>query len=180
MLSTVAVRKQIAHLDTYMKDVAKGDVSKLCAHTRSLLCEHNAAGESTLDLITNLIIALQKAPFTNFQRWFSNQIDLWSVRKMRWKEDGSDMMEEAELYFKEAKQTGTWGKKPSNVDTMYAFQGTKEDQYEDEVKEKDRKLLTVRETQSEIATLTAQVKQFNENNKWARENDGTVIYVDPR
>ncbi len=34
--STVGVRKQIAHLDVYMRDVAKGDVSNLCAHTRSL------------------------------------------------------------------------------------------------------------------------------------------------
>ncbi len=39
-LSTVAVRKQIAHLDKYLKDVAKCDVSKLCAHTRSLLGIH--------------------------------------------------------------------------------------------------------------------------------------------
>jgi hypothetical protein len=30
--STVAVRKQIAYLDTYVKEVAKSDVSKLCAH----------------------------------------------------------------------------------------------------------------------------------------------------
>jgi hypothetical protein len=39
-----------------MKDVAKGDVSKLCAHTRNLLYELNAAGESTMGLIANLII----------------------------------------------------------------------------------------------------------------------------
>jgi hypothetical protein len=165
------VRKQIAHLDTYMKDVAKGDVSKLCAHTRSLLYELNAAGEATLDLITNLIMALQKAPDANFQRWFSNQIDLWSMRQKDWKEDGSDMMEEAELYYKEAKQTGNWGKKSSNVDTMYAFQATRDDGYDDEV-EMDRKLVAIKDNQSELAVLTAQLKQYNENNKWERENNG--------
>jgi hypothetical protein len=73
--STFAARKQIAHLDTYLKDVAKGDVSKLCAHTRSLLYELNAAGKTNMDLITNLITAMQKAPDGNFQRWLSNQID---------------------------------------------------------------------------------------------------------
>ena len=78
--STVVVRKQIAHLDMCMKDVAKGDVSKLCAHTRSLLYELNAVGETTMDLITNLITAMHKAPDNNFQRWLSNQIDLWSIR----------------------------------------------------------------------------------------------------
>ncbi len=30
-------------------------------------------------------------------------------------------MEEAELYFKEAKQTGKWGKKAENTEAMYAF-----------------------------------------------------------
>ncbi len=121
--STVAVRKQIAQLDAYMKDVAKGDVLKLCAHTRSSLYELNAAGETTMDLLTNLLTALLKAPDSNFQRWLSNHMDLWSVRKKDWKEDGSDLMEEAELYYKEAKSTGSRGKKTSNVDTMamYAF-----------------------------------------------------------
>ncbi len=107
--STVAVRKQIAQLDAYMKDVAKDDVLKLCAHTRSLLYELNAAGETTMDLLNNLLTALLKAPDSNFQRWLSNQMDLWSVRKKDWKEDGSDLMEEAELYYKEAKSTGSWG-----------------------------------------------------------------------
>ena len=87
----------------------------------------NAAGETTQDLISNLIMAMQKAPDGNFQRWFSNQIDLWSVRKKDWKEDGSDLMEEAELFYTEAKQTNKWGKKAPNVDTVYAFQATTED-----------------------------------------------------
>jgi hypothetical protein len=82
--STVAVRKQIAHLDTYMKDVAMDDVSKLCAHTRSLLYELDAAGKTTMDQITNLITAMQKSPDNNFQRWLSNQIDLWSIRQKDW------------------------------------------------------------------------------------------------
>jgi hypothetical protein len=36
-------------LDTNMKDVAKGDVNKLSAHTRSLLYELNAEGETTMN-----------------------------------------------------------------------------------------------------------------------------------
>jgi hypothetical protein len=71
-----------------------------------------------MDLITDLITAIQKAPDCNFQRWLSNQTDLWSVRQKDWKEDGSDLMEEAELYNKKARSTERWGKKSSNVDTM--------------------------------------------------------------
>ncbi len=43
--------------------------------------ELNAAGETTSDLLANLIEALKEAPDSNFQRWLSNQVDLWSMRK---------------------------------------------------------------------------------------------------
>ena len=42
-----------------MRNIAKGDVSKLCEHTRELIYELNAAGETTNDLLSNLIEALQ-------------------------------------------------------------------------------------------------------------------------
>ncbi len=101
-----------------MKEVAKENISKLCSHTRSLLYELNAAGETTQDLILNLIMALQKAPGSNFLRLFSSQIDLWSMRQNGWKEDGSDLMEEGKLFYKEARQTNKWGKNSSNLEMI--------------------------------------------------------------
>ena len=59
-----------------MRKVAKGDVTKLCEHTRELMFELNAAGETTSDLLANLIEALKEAPDSNFQRCLSNQVDL--------------------------------------------------------------------------------------------------------
>jgi len=41
--STEQIRKQSAQLNYYMRCVAKGDVSKLCEHTRELIYELNAA-----------------------------------------------------------------------------------------------------------------------------------------
>jgi hypothetical protein len=72
--------------------------------------ELNAAGETTNDLLANLIEALKEAPDTNFQRWLSNQVDLWSMRKLEWKQDGSVLMKEAEIYYLEAINTHRWGK----------------------------------------------------------------------
>jgi hypothetical protein len=66
----------------FLKTIAKGDVSKLCEHTRELMYELNAAGETTNNLLANLIEALKEAPDSNFQRWLSNQVDLWSMRKL--------------------------------------------------------------------------------------------------
>jgi hypothetical protein len=102
------IRKQLDQLNYYMRHVAKGDVAKLCEHTRD---ELNAAGETTNDLLANLIGALKEAPDTNFQRWLSNLVDLWSMRKLDWKQDGSDLMEEAEINYQEANYTHRWGKK---------------------------------------------------------------------
>jgi hypothetical protein len=73
--------------------------------------ELNAAGETTNDLLANLIEALKEAPDTNFQRWLSNQVDLWSMRKLEWKQDGSDLMREAEKYYLEAINTHRCGKR---------------------------------------------------------------------
>ncbi len=76
--STKQIRKQMAQLNYYMRNIAKGDVSKLCEHTRELSYELNAAGETTNDLLANLIEALKEAPDTNFQngwetRWIYGQ-----------------------------------------------------------------------------------------------------------
>jgi hypothetical protein len=122
--STKQIRKQLATLNHSMRNVAKGDVTKLCEHTRELMFELNAAGETTSDLLANLIEALKEAPDSNFQRWLSNQVDLWSMRKLDWKQDGSDLMEEAEIYYQEAINTHKWGRKMHKPDVHYAFKST--------------------------------------------------------
>jgi hypothetical protein len=71
----------ILTLDYYMRNIAKGDVSMLCEHIRQLMYELNAAGETTNDPLANLLEALKEAPDSNFQKWLSNQVDLWSMRK---------------------------------------------------------------------------------------------------
>jgi len=86
--STKQIRKQLATVNHYMRNVAKGDVSKLCEHSRELMFELNAADETTNSLLANLIKALKEAPDSNFQRWLSNQVDLWSMRKLDRKQDG--------------------------------------------------------------------------------------------
>jgi len=88
------------------EEYGQGRCDKLCEHTRELLFELNAAGETTNDLLANLIEALKEAPDHNFQRWLSNQVDLWSMRKLDWKQDGSDLMDEAEIYYLKVLQSG--------------------------------------------------------------------------
>jgi len=155
--STKQIRKQLATLNYYMRNVAKGDVTKLCEHTRELMFELNAAGETTNDLLANLIEALKEAPDSNFQRWLSNQVDLWSMRKLDWKQDGSDLMEEAEVYYQEAINTHKWGRKTYKPDVHYAFKSTTS---EDESTEVERNEDKPKKYEDEIKALTAQLKEY--------------------
>jgi len=46
------------------------------------------------------------------------------MRKLDWKQDGSDLMEEAEIYYQEAINTHKWGRKTYKPDVHYAFKST--------------------------------------------------------
>jgi hypothetical protein len=154
--STKQIRKQLAQLHYYMKNVAKGDVTKLCEHTRELTYELNAAGETTNDLLANLIEALKEAPDSNFQRWLGNQVDLWSMRKIDWKEDGSDLMEDAEIYYQEAINTHKWGRRANRQEVQYAFKAV-DSETETEVEKDKPKEESYEET---IKALTAQLEEY--------------------
>ena len=119
--------------------------------------ELNAAGETTNDLLANLIEALKEAPDSNFQRWLSNQVDLWSMRKLDWKQDGSDLMEEAEIYYQDAINTHKWGRKTYKPDVHYAFKSTTS---EDELTEVEKTEDKSKKYQDEIKALTAQLKEY--------------------
>jgi hypothetical protein len=109
--STAQIWKRLSQLPAYMRNVAKGGVQQLCIHTRSLLDQLNAAGETTMDLLANLMEALKLAPNNDFQRWLKMRIDMWSTKQIDWKQDGSDLMEEAEQYYQELKMTRAWDTK---------------------------------------------------------------------
>jgi hypothetical protein len=123
--STAQIRKRLAQLPLYMKQVAKGDVKNLCIHMRNLLDQLQAAGETTMDLLTNLMEALKLAPNSDFQRWFKTRIDMWSTKQIDWKPDGSDLMEEAEQYYMELKTTRNWGHIGKSSE-IYALQATED------------------------------------------------------
>jgi hypothetical protein len=137
-----------------MRNVAKGDISKLCEHVRQLTYELNAAGETTNDLLSNLIEALKEAPDANFQRWLSNQVDLWSMRKIDWKIDGSDLMEDAEVYYQEAVNTHRWGRKAQRQDVVYAFKA----ESDEEVNEHE----TTNSFEETIKALSEQLREYTE------------------
>jgi len=145
--STAQIRKRLAQFPQYMRLVAKGDVQQLCIHTRNKMDQLQAAGETTMDLLTNLMEALKLAPNADFQRWLKMRIDLWSTKQIDWKQDGSDLMEEAEQYYLELKTTRSWQTKPKGNE-IYALECTMSDDSEnsaesnkDQLSEKENSML---------------------------------------
>jgi hypothetical protein len=66
--SSINETTQLANLPIYMQTVARGDVTRLCEQTRKLNAELKASGEKTLDLVANVLAALEKAPNPFFVR----------------------------------------------------------------------------------------------------------------
>ena len=125
--TTVEIRKQLANLPSYMQNVARGDVTRLCQHARTLNAELEAAGEKTLDLVANLLAGLERAPDTNFQRWLASKKDRWVMKEIDWREDGTDLMDEAESFYLNLKNSKAWGQR-SNKESAYALQATAENE----------------------------------------------------
>jgi hypothetical protein len=73
------------------------------------------------------------------------------MRKLDWKQDGCDLMEEAEVYYQEAMNTYSWGRKPQKHEVVYAFRA---EESEPEV-ERQQPRNTYEDT---IKALTAQLK----------------------
>jgi hypothetical protein len=109
--TTIEIRKQLANLPMYMQTVTKGDVTRLCEQTRKLNAELEASGEKTLDLVANVLAALEKAPNPVFQRWLEGRKNMWALKQTEWKEDASDFMDEAESFYLNLREGRSW-KKP--------------------------------------------------------------------
>jgi hypothetical protein len=161
--STAQIRKRLAQLPQYMKLVAKGDVQQLCIHTRNMMDQLQAAGETTMDLLTNFMEALKLPPNADFQRWLKMRIDMWSTKQIDWKQDGSDLMEEAEQYYLELKTTRSWHPKPKGNE-IYALECTMSDDSEnsdesnkDQLSEKENSMLMA------LATQMKRMKQKTKN-----------------
>ena len=122
--TTIEIRKQLANLPIYMQTVAKGDVTRLCEHTRKLNAELEASGEKTLDLVANVLAALEKASNPVFQRWLEGRKNMWALKQTEWKEDASDLMDEAESFYLNLREGRSWKKPHDDRARAYALKAS--------------------------------------------------------
>jgi hypothetical protein len=83
------------------------------------------------------------------------------MKQIDWKEDGSDLMDSAETYYKEAINTHRWGRRVQKQDFQYAFQavGSGEDT-EVEKEEKPKAESKEQSYEDTIKALTAQLQEY--------------------
>jgi hypothetical protein len=95
------------------------------------------------------------------------------MRKLDWKQDGSDLMEEAKIYYKEAMSTHRWRKETYRPDVQYAFKSTTSD---DEWTEVEKVKTESRTCEDEIRALTAKLNEFTTafTSRWSGPNDDSM------
>jgi hypothetical protein len=77
------------------------------------------------------------------------------MRKLDWNQDGSDLMDKAEIYYLEAINTHRWGRKAYKQDVQYAFKATSS-----ETETKEEKVKPKNNSYEEmIKALTAQLQE---------------------
>jgi len=157
--TTINLRRQLSNLPYYMKNIAKADVSKLCQHTRSVHAELEAAGEKTFDLVSNLLAALEEAPNEKFKRWLEAKQNQFIMKQADWKEDGSDLMEEAETFFLNLKNNRSWWPKHQETEQLYALQATKSHDDDTDNHHEDKKPEAINNLLNQINAFSAKLSE---------------------
>jgi len=95
----------------------------LTQHTRSVHAALEAVGEKTYDLVSNILAALEEAPNKKFKRWLEAKQNQLIMKEVNWKENGSDLMDEAETFLLNLRKKKAWWPKHESKQ-LYALGAT--------------------------------------------------------
>jgi hypothetical protein len=85
------------------------------------------------------------------------RIDMWSTKQIDWKQDGSDLMEEAEQYYQELKTTRAWDVKRKSPIT-YALSSTHDNPTDQDTDQEEEKENAVTLTKADLMALVTQIQ----------------------
>ncbi len=71
--------------------------------------------------MANLLAALETALNPVFQCWLEGRKNSWALRQIEWKDDGTDLTDEAEAFFLNVRENKSWKKHHSNENIVNAF-----------------------------------------------------------
>jgi hypothetical protein len=173
--ATIEIRKQLANLRIYLQIVAKGDVTRLCERTRKLNAALEPSGEKTLDLVANILAALEKAPSPVFQRWLEGRKNMWALKQIEWKEDASDLMDEAESFYLNLREGRSWKKPHDDRARAYALKASDASLSSDSTQDMESGI-----SKKQSSALKKCVKAFAATKKQLREQKYKWKQVPPK
>ncbi len=56
------------------------------------------------------------------KHWLEGRKNLWALRQVEWKDDSTDLMDEAEAFFLNLQENRSWKKPHSSENRIYALQ----------------------------------------------------------
>jgi hypothetical protein len=145
--TTIVIRKQLTNLQIFMQTVARGDVTKLCEHTRKLNAELEASGEKT-----------------------QRRKKMWALKQLEWKEDASDLMDEAEAFNFNLREAKSWKRSHGDRGKAYALKAS-------DASVSTESSPTQKDT---LKTLKKQIKAFAAAGKQIREQKYKWKLVPPK
>ncbi len=68
--------------------------------------------------------ALEKASNPVFQRWLEGRKNMWALKQLEWKDDASDLMDEAESFYLNLREGRSWKKPHDDRARAYALKAS--------------------------------------------------------
>jgi hypothetical protein len=98
----------LSTLDKYMKELPESNVTNFHLYVKENLQDLAAANETTNDLLVNLFKGYRAVKDKRFLTWIQGIEDQWADRVLRFDNNGLQLMEKAENYYKDRVKKKLW------------------------------------------------------------------------
>lgn len=121
-LSNASVaRDNLSSLDKYMKELQDSNVTNFHLYVKENLQDLAAANETTNDLLVNLFKGYRAVKDKRFLTWIQGIEDQWTDRVLRFDNNGLQLMEKAENYYKDRVKKKLWLHLDEDQETIIAL-----------------------------------------------------------
>ena len=115
-------------------------------------------------MVANVLAALEKASNPVFQRWLEGRKNMWALKQLEWKDDASDLMDEAESFYLNLREGRSWKKPHDDRARVYALKASDASVSSDSTQDMEPGI-----SKKQSSTLKKYVKAFAATEKQLRE-----------
>jgi hypothetical protein len=120
--NTTVARDNLASLSDYMDTLSDSNVEEFNNYVKEQLEALAYAGETTMDLISNLFKGYMRCKDKNFRIWIKGKKDAYFDRTFQINPNGLEFMELVQKYYLDAVKTREWLKPDEDQQQILALQ----------------------------------------------------------